>query len=313
MSGFAPAVVGGAVGAVGGIGLWLVAWRLAARRPRLEDRVAPYLRLPAGSSSLLRRAPAQSPFPTVERLLAPAMHDAVRLVERWGSPTADLERRLARAGRAGTVEEFRIEQVVAAAVGAAAGLVLALTLVAGRGTHPVAAVMVVLAAAVTGALSRDQLLSTQIRRREERMLAELPTIAELLALAVGAGEGALGALERVARTTHGELSKEVGRAVADTRAGTPLTVALERMADRTGLAPLARFSEAIAVAVDRGTPLAEVLRAQAEDVREASRRGLMETGGRKEVAMMVPVVFLILPVTVLFAVFPGLSALRLDL
>ena len=56
-----------------------------------------------------------------------------------------------------------------------------------------------------------------------------------------------------------------------------------------------------------------MLRAQAEDVREASRRGLMETGGRKEVVMMVPVVFLILPVTVMFAVFPGLATLRLDL
>ena len=29
--------------------------------------------------------------------------------------------------------------------------------------------------------------------------------------------------------------------------------------------------------------------------------------------MMVPVVFLVLPVTVVFAVFPGLSALRIDL
>jgi tight adherence protein C len=32
---------------------------------------------------------------------------------------------------------------------------------------------------------------------------------------------------------------------------------------------------------------------------------LLEAGGRKEIAMMVPVVFLVLPVTVLFALFPG--------
>ena len=63
------------------------------------------------------------------------------------------------------------------------------------------------------------------------------------------------------------------------------------------------------VAVERGTPLAEVLRAQAQDVREAGRRALMEAGGRKEIAMMVPVVFLVLPVTVLFAVFPGFTFL----
>jgi tight adherence protein C len=67
------------------------------------------------------------------------------------------------------------------------------------------------------------------------------------------------------------------------------------------------------VAVERGTPLADVLRAQAQDVRDMGRRRLMETGGKKEIAMMVPVVFLVLPVTVLFAVYPGLAVLTVDL
>ena len=65
--------------------------------------------------------------------------------------------------------------------------------------------------------------------------------------------------------------------------------------------------------VDRGTPLAEVLRAQAQDVREEGRRLVMEAGGRKEIAMMVPVVFLILPITVVFAAFPGFSFLNFTL
>ena len=40
-------------------------------------------------------------------------------------------------------------------------------------------------------------------------------------------------------------------------------------------------------------------------MREARRRNLLEIGGRKEIAMMVPVVFLVLPVTILFALYPG--------
>ena len=63
------------------------------------------------------------------------------------------------------------------------------------------------------------------------------------------------------------------------------------------------------MAIERGTPLAEVLRSQAMDVREAGKRALLEAGGRKEISMMVPVVFLILPVTVLFALYPGLLTL----
>jgi tight adherence protein C len=303
------AALGGAVGALGSVGVWLVTTRLAARRVRLDDRLAPYLRAP----SAVPTEAALSPFPTLERLLAPVMRDAVRLVARVGSPANDIQRRLVRAGRSGSLEQFRVEQVVAAALGTAVGLALALALVAGRGLNPAAGAVVIATGLLTALVTHDQLLSAQVRRREQRLLAELPTVAELLALAVAAGEGALGALERVARTVRGDLAVEIGRALSDTRAGTPLTTSLERMADRTGLVPLARFAEAISVAVDRGTPLADVLRAQAADVREASRRALMETGGRKEITMMVPVVFLVLPVTVVFAVFPGLAALRVDL
>ena len=143
------------------------------------------------------------------------------------------------------------------------------------------------------------------------MLEEFPTIAELLALAVTAGEGAVGALERVTRISGGELAKELGRALADARAGASLVLSLEGIAQRTSLAPLARFVDGVAIAVERGTPLADVLRAQAVDVREAGKRQLLESAGRREIAMMVPVVFFVLPVTVLFALFPGFYGLRL--
>jgi tight adherence protein C len=59
------------------------------------------------------------------------------------------------------------------------------------------------------------------------------------------------------------------------------------------------------VAIERGTPLSDVLRAQAVDAREARKRQLLEAGGRKEIAMMLPVVFLVLPTTVVFALYPG--------
>ena len=95
------------------------------------------------------------------------------------------------------------------------------------------------------------------------------------------------------------------------RTGTPVARAFDDLAARTGLPVVARFAEGLAIAVERGTPLADVLHAQAADVREAGRRALIEAGARKEVLMMVPVVFLVLPVTVVFAFWPGLVGLRL--
>ena len=305
------ATTGALAGAVGGLGLAIVVWQLMARRITLDDRLAPYLRARRPTSALLHEPAPRTPFPTLARLVAPVMADAVRVVERFGSPAADVRRRIARAGRQETVEQVRAAQVLWGVLGLAGGLVLALVLASTRGSSPIALVLLVLFAGLAGVLARDQLLSRQVRQREERLLAELPTVAELLALSVTAGEGPVGALERVVRSTRGALAEELARTLADARAGTPLTRALERLADRTGLAPLTRFAEGVAVAVERGTPLADVLRAQAQDVRESGRRALMEQGGRKEVLMMVPVVFLILPVTVAFAVFPSIAVLQL--
>jgi tight adherence protein C len=136
-------------------------------------------------------------------------------------------------------------------------------------------------------------------------------VAELLALAVAAGEGPVAALDRVVRRSAGDLSADLGRVLADIRTGEPVAAAFDRMAATSGLPLVARFAQGVAVAVERGTPLADVLHAQAADVREAGRRELIETAARKEVLMMVPVVFLVMPVTVLFAFWPGVIGLSL--
>ena len=164
------------------------------------------------------------------------------------------------------------------------------------------------AARVPAGQRRAQLLDAALRlvATQGHQAVTMDAVADLLALSVGAGEGPVAALERVTRISDGELSAELRRALNDARTGSGLVGALDALAERTGLVPLARFADAVVVAVERGTPLADVLRAQAVDVREARQRALMEVGGRKEIAMMIPVVFLVLPVTVLFALYPGL-------
>ncbi len=305
---------GALLGLVGGLGAWLVLVRLPMmRRATLDDRLAPYVHAVAAPSTLLRETPPHGPFGVIERILRPVMGDAVRWVERLSGGPGTVRRRLDQLGRGTTVEQFRAQQVVGGVLGLGAGLALAALVGARQGLRPVPMLALVLIGTLVGVFGRDQLLTRAVRRREERILTEFPTVAELLALSVSAGEGPIGALERVSRSTSGELSIELRRTLADARAGATLVEALEGLASRTSLPILARFVDGVAVAVERGTPLAAVLRAQAQDVREAGRRQLMEEGGKKEIAMMVPVVFLVLPVTILFAVYPGLAVLSLDL
>lgn len=306
---------GAAVGVLllAGVAL-IVAGLPAMRRPGLDDRLAPYLRDAPRPSRLLATSPtSRGPFGFGE-ILAPYLQSAGRVFERVLGGAPSVARRQLRAGEAADVERFRAEQVLWGAAGGVAGLVGgALLAVSKQQLSVPVLVMLTLIGVGTGAAVRDYALSQTARKREQRMLAEFPTVAELLALAVSAGEGAIGALERVCRLSQGELADELRRCLADARAGANLPTALQGLADRTGLMSLSRFVDGIVVAVERGTPLAEVLRAQAQDVREDGRRALMEQGGRREIAMMVPVVFLILPVTVLFAIYPGLSFLRFRL
>jgi tight adherence protein C len=282
------------------------------RRATLGDRVLPYLRDAPKPSRLLATRPVGGAS-SLGVLARPVVADLAARIESVLGGSASVRRRLLRAGKPPDVDRFRAEQVVWGAGGLLAGLAVGALLWLGRGASVVPSVIVTLCGAGTGVVARDQWLSHEAQVREQRMLTEFPTVAELLALAVGAGEGAVGALERVCRLSHGELSAELARCLADARAGANLPTALQGLADRTGLMSLARFVDGMVVAVERGTPLAEVLRAQAQDVRETGRRAIMEAGGKKEIAMMVPVVFLVLPVTVLFAVFPGFAFLRFSI
>jgi tight adherence protein C len=289
----------------------LVAVRVRAiRRPQLALRVLPYVR---DLSSLDEAAPRAATAPTSAAVgvFGPPLRSAADAVERLLGGASSVRRRLDRAGIDKTVHEFRIEQVVWGLVAFAACAAIALARML---THPGSVLLWLVACAiafVSGVLVRDTHLTSQVRRRERRILAEFPTIAELLALAVAAGESPVMALDRVVRRSGGELSRELGGVLAAIRTGEPVSSAFDQMAATTGLPIVSRFAQGIAVAVERGTPLADVLHAQAADVRDAGRRELIETAARKEVLMMVPVVFLVLPVTVLFAFWPGVVGLSL--
>ncbi|KHL19597.1 tight adherence protein C [Mumia flava] len=298
------AALGGLAGALAALGLLrLVGVLRLRRRPSLLARVAPYVH----DVSLGPRAGVPAPVGGAGwAVFGPLLERAAEVVERLVGGTASVRRRLQRLGAPADLEAFRISQVAWGAGAFAAASILLLAWGSLVGVQPLAAVLLCATAGVSGVLARDLALTRAVRRREERIVQEFPTLADLLALAVAAGEGPVSALERAGRSGTGAMSQELRTLVGQVRTGTPLNVALDDLAARTGVIPVARFAEALAVAVERGTPLVDVLHAQAADVRDAGRRALVESGARREVLMLVPVVFLVLPVTVIFAFYPGL-------
>ncbi len=297
-----------------GSGLWLVLVRLPAMRPiSFADRMAPHLRTGRTSSRTFGEPlAAQTPFGPLGRILGPALADLARFTHRLNPGNEALARRLARAGLSIGVLDFRAQQLLwSAALTLAGAGYIGLNLASGT-FNPMLALVVLAFCGLGGYLLRDWYLGEQIARRSKRILNQFPTIAELMALAVGAGESTIGSIERVARTSKGALSDEFSMALADVRSGSTLVAALAAMSDRIQLTAMTRFVDAITVASERGTPIAQVMRAQAQDVRDAAKRDLMETAGKKEIGMMVPIVFGILPLTIVFAVYPGLSLIDMS-
>ena len=139
----------------------------------------------------------------------------------------------------------------------------------------------------------------------------ISAVLDLVAFAIAAGDGMGAAIARVTHAAHGPLPDVLRHVSLQVAAGAHLSAALADAARASGSVALGRAVHAIDVATQRGTPLADVLRAQAGDARAEHLRTMLEVAGRREAAMMLPVVFLILPVIVLVAVYPGLVALRI--
>lgn len=303
---------GGVLGLMLATGLVLVWAGLPHHRQvSLTDRIEPYLDRAPRRSRLLA---LDDPRPwRLTDVLRPLTARLARALDRMLGGADSVRARQQRAGLPVDVDGFRVQQVLWGALFAAVAVALATGWWWLRGASVVALAVLVGCAFLGGVVVRDTVLSRAAQRRERQIMAEFPSIAELLALSITAGEGTAQALERVARLSRGELAAELDLCLAEARLGASLPEALGGLSQRTGLPAVARFTDGLVVALQRGTPLGEVLRAQAADAREAARQDLIEQGGKKEISMMIPVVFLVLPVTVLFAVYPGVTMLRVAL
>ncbi|HET8926554.1 MAG TPA: type II secretion system F family protein [Microbacterium sp.] len=302
----ADAAVAVLLGAAFGIGVCCV----LAATPRwgavsLSRRIAPYVRDVADPRGV-------TPWPTAQLGLDAAWSTARARLGRLLGAADGVTRRLAQAGWRMDAGAFRGRQLTwtLAGIGIGGALVVVLALL-GRLT-PAAAVIPPVFGACAVVLC-DLRLTSAARARARRIEEELPTVLEFLALCLAAGEGLLDSLRRVGGAGTADLTGELRAVVVAVGTGASLSEALTTMARSLQVASLSRAVDHLVAAIERGAPLAQVLQAQAGDAREDAKRVLIEQAGRKEIYMLLPLVFLILPLSVIFAIFPGVFMLRLGI
>lgn len=296
-----------------GCGVWMVvAALIPAPRPSMAQQIAPYLLDVSATAREIYRRAERNPLVIAGIVLSPAVRSVAQRIDRLLGGRDSQYVVFGQSGHSEDFEDYRLTRTVivsgAALAGALCGGVLSLS------SPPLPVGVGVLGGALFGAIAtlliRDQALSRQAKRRSERIQEEFPTLLELLGLSLSAGDSLPRALWRVSQRARGELGREWARVMDEVDGGAMLGSALRESANRMGSPQVAAFVEHLAQALDRGAPLGEVVQAHGLDAQADYSRSLVDRAGKAEVQMLVPMVVLILPITVIFAVYPGLQALE---
>ncbi|QJC22163.1 type II secretion system F family protein [Arcanobacterium buesumense] len=275
---------------IGAGSTWLI-YGLTSPRKSLTQQVIPHV------ATRDNRSPRSS-------ILTRFLPSLLRIIEQLGSTRSAVERRLAVIGQ-GSVSDFRLTQIQWAGAGLLVGGLVGIAFIA-RGYSPAIIVLTVILGALGAALWVDSRLTTKAKRTSRMFTRQLPDVIELVALAVGAGQAIRPALERVVQLGQGPLIEQFQVMLSHVHAGSSLAQALAELSVRADNRNVSRFTDSLIMAMEQGGGLAQTLHHQARDARDAARRELLEEGGKAEISMMIPVVFLILPITILFTIFPAL-------
>ena len=145
------------------------------------------------------------------------------------------------------------------------------------------------------------------RRASALVVAELPELVDLFALAIGAGLTVPLAVEAVSRRSNGPTGSALAAAAGRARLGQPLPEALGQVVDEIG-EPARALVGALASTERYGTPLLpELIRVGAE-ARLIRRRASEIAARRLPVQLLFPLVLCTLPAFALLAVAPLLAS-----
>jgi tight adherence protein C len=173
-------------------------------------------------------------------------------------------------------------------------------------------IYLVLTIATIGFLSRRKMLA-QLKKAAERrtrlIRGRLAVAVDLLALILQAGASVPEGLAIVVREMDGHpLADEFAAVLRDVRRGIPRTDAFNALASRFDLDVLTDFVATVIQGEARGTPLVDILKSQAEQMRLRHSQWLEKAAARAAVAMHRPnMIAMIASILILLAPF-ALSA-----
>jgi len=203
--------------------------------------------------------------------------------------------------RAGVSRRFTAELFMAGRVAATAfGVLVGFTLAHGMGR-----ILLGLVFAAAGVILPGFLLSKAATRRAERIDQELPHFVDQLALVIEAGMSFDAAVNYLVDAHEGALAEEMRRVLTELRVGESRREAIRNFARRVGSEEATAFANAVLASDQLGSPLSEILRAQASDLRHRRQTYAEERAQKAPVKMLLPMAIFILPVMFVLILAPA--------
>jgi tight adherence protein C len=151
---------------------------------------------------------------------------------------------------------------------------------------------------------------TRTEIKQSEINEELVSILQMLSIMVSAGESPMSAMKYVSKRSEGILPSLIKQSFMKYEDGRTLTQTLDFIATATGSSQVRRLTNSIQIAIHRGTPILEVLNNQVLALNKQINFNLMKLSGKSEITLLIPVVFLILPVSISFAIWPSIYGLN---
>lgn len=152
-------------------------------------------------------------------------------------------------------------------------------------------------------------LASMASKRQQEIRRSLPDIMDLLVVSVEAGLAFDMALLKVAERFRGTVAREFMRVLREIQLGKLRKDALKDMADRVDLMELAALVNAVIQADQLGVGIANILRMQADLIREKRQQWIEEQAMKAPIKMLFPLVFFIFPCIFIIILGPAMLSI----
>jgi tight adherence protein C len=284
--------------------LWVLVTLYGVYRPRQRKSYERLRELIVSEEDVVAPEPEAVEKPFFERVIKPLLQKSSKnpRLALKGHNLELIRQNLMYAGKPGnmTPEEFYFLKIGAAL------LLPAVVFIINLFSPSVFGFLLMVVMGIAGYIVPDFWLNRKVKSRQQAITKEILNFVDIMAISTEAGLAINDAIKRVCDHMQGVLSQEWRRTWYEISAGKRRADALLDLAERNGVDDLTQLVNAILQAERYGTPIARILRIQAQQLRNQRRHRVQEKAQTATVKIIFPILVFIFAPMMIILVGPAL-------